>query len=416
MRLLWITSVILPDLAKEIGKCENISGGWLFYQAKLLSNSDNIYLAVATIGNKTEIQQYNINGIQYYLLPSVKSQKLESIWIEIINLFNPDIVHIHGTEFDHGLSCIRACPNLNYVISMQGLTSVISRYVYAGISTREIIKNITFRDLVRFDTLFQSKRKFEKKGELEKEYLRLSHHVIGRTTWDKIHALKMNPNIQYHFCNESLRSAFYSSPKWDKSNIRKYSVFLSQAIYSIKGLHQVLKAISILKPNFPDIQLRIAGTNYFNNKGLNNKLKLSGYGSYINAIVKKERLDKNIIFCGPLEEKQMINEYLSAHVFVCPSSIENSSNSLGEAQILGVPAVASFVGGIPDMIVHGKTGFLYRFEEVEMLAFYIQKIFTDDSLTNHLSVNEIKCAQIRHNTKINLEKTLNIYKEISNIN
>lgn len=63
----------------------------------------------------------------------------------------------------------------------------------------------------------------------------------------------------------------------------------------------------------------------------------------------------------------MKQEYLNANVFICPSSLENSPNSLGEAQILGTPCLASYVGGIPDMMF-GNEGYLYRFEEIEMLA------------------------------------------------
>ena len=56
-------------------------------------------------------------------------------------------------------------------------------------------------------------------------------------------------------------------------------------------------------------------------------------------------------------------EMETANVFVMPSSIENHSSTLIEAMIVGVPCVASDVGGISELITHGKTGFLYRFEE-----------------------------------------------------
>ncbi len=44
------------------------------------------------------------------------------------------------------------------------------------------------------------------------------------------------------------------------------------------------------------------------------------------------------------------------------------------------------VGGIPDMVDHGKSGLLYRFEEFEMLAYNIKRIFEDDDLALTLSV------------------------------
>ena len=96
----------------------------------------------------------------------------------------------------------------------------------------------------------------------------------------------------------------------------------------------------------------------------------------------------------------MCKRYLQSHVFVCPSFIENSPNSVGEAQLLGIPCIASFVGGVSDMVVDGETGLLYRFEEVEMLAAAVCRIFTDDKFAKRLSVDligasrEISCFAI----------------------
>src|SRR5690606_18797557 len=110
--------------------------------------------------------------------------------------------------------------------------------------------------------------------------------------------------------------------------------------------------------------------------------------------------------------EEMVKEYLNCHVFICPSSIENSPNSLGEAQLLGVPCIASYVGGVPDMVEQEKTGLLYRFEEVEMLAQSIKRIFTDDSLAQKLSENGMVAASKRHDRHANMNQLLKIYRGI----
>ena len=108
----------------------------------------------------------------------------------------------------------------------------------------------------------------------------------------------------------------------------------------------------------------------------------------------------------------MHNQYLKSHIFVCPSSIENSPNSLGEAQILGVPCIASYVGGTPDMVTHKETGFLYRFEEFEMLAQYMKFIFQNNKVIDDLSINEIKKASLRHDRDTNCDNLIKIYSDI----
>ena len=56
----------------------------------------------------------------------------------------------------------------------------------------------------------------------------------------------------------------------------------------------------------------------------------------------------------------MLDRYLKSSVFVCPSALENSPNSLGEAMLLGMPCVSAAVGGIPSIFTGGEDGLLYE--------------------------------------------------------
>jgi glycosyltransferase involved in cell wall biosynthesis len=416
MKILWITNTIFPAPSRILGLQEPVMGGWMYHLAEQIAISPNIKLVVATVYQEKETKHFDIDNIDYYLLPtrsSVDYQKhLETHWQSLCDKLQPDIVHIHGTEYIHGLACMRACPHLNYIVSIQGLVSVIARTYYAGINVTEILKNITFRDIVRFDTLFMQKRKFIVRGEFEKEYIQRTQHVIGRTSWDYAHTKAINPVVNYHFCNDILRACFYTAIKWDITKKIDYTIFLSQGSYPIKGLHQVLKAVALLKNEFPQVKIRVAGHDITNAATLKNKIKISGYGAYIKKLIKQLELNNQVQFTGTLTETQMITEYLNAHLFICPSSIENSPNSLGEAQILGVPVIASYVGGIPDMVTHGETGFLYPFDEFEMLAEYIRKLFANNTIAQRISANGIKMAEQRHNSKINLNRNLEIYQQL----
>ena len=191
MNILWITNKIFPAPSKALGIQTPITGGWMYGLAIQIAAEPENHLAVATTYNGLDFKNFKIDGVIYYLLPAKSSTSykkyLEPLWGKLCLEFNPVIVHIHGTEFTHGLACMRACPSLNYVVSIQGLVEVYSRYYFANISYVDIIKNITFLDVVRFDTLFQGEKKFEKRGKFEKEYLQKAHHVIGRTRWDYAH-------------------------------------------------------------------------------------------------------------------------------------------------------------------------------------------------------------------------------------
>lgn len=420
MKILWITNIILPEIASALGMPVGNMEGWLASMLHELTKNKGFQFTIATIYDGKEIIRHSINNITYILLPagrvSIKYKKaIEPLWKSIVQENSFDIIHIQGTEYTHALSLMNAHPNENYIISIQGMVSVIARYYYSGISIAELLQNITFRDLIRNDMMLTGAKKWKQRGRMEKEYLCKTKYVIGRTTWDMVHSKKINPQLNYYFCNENLRSSFYKS-RWNLANIEKHSIFLSQASYPIKGLHMMLRALFVIKKTYPDCTLNIAGRNITKTDTLKSKLTLSGYGKYIQNIIIKYKLSKHIIFTGNLNQKEMAVMYATSHVFACPSSIENSPNSLGEAQLIGTPVVASYVGGVPDMVEHKKTGLLYCFKEYEILADSIMKIFADDNLASLLSKNGRIIAKKRHDAKINAETLSCIYNDMTNKN
>jgi glycosyltransferase involved in cell wall biosynthesis len=417
MRILWITNIPFPPLCEKLGIPNHIGGGWMIALANEFKKLDSVKLCVATVYSGPDILRYNIDNQDYYLLPKSKpnleyDKKLEVTWRQLVDEFKPEVIHIHGTEYAHGLACMNSSPGQNYIISIQGLVSVIGQYYSAGLSFSEILKNVTISDIRRHDTIFQGKKKFRKRGKVEHEYLRKTSFVIGRTCWDYSRIKEINPGVKYFSCNEVLRENFYSAKKWTLAGKLNYSIFVSQAGYPIKGLHQVLKAMALVKDLYPDVRLRVAGIDITASGTRPARWSLSGYGMYISNLINNLGLSGLVTFTGPLDDIKMTQEYLKAHIFICPSSIENSPNSIGEAQIIGTPCIASFVGGIPDMISHEKTGLLYPFEEYSMLASQIIRIFNNNELAQSLSSAEIVEAETRHNRVMIRDKMICIYNKI----
>lgn len=275
-----------------------------------------------------------------------------------------------------------------------------------------MLNNLTFYDLFIASTPMKEQRKYVHQGRLEEELLRKVSHIIGRTTWDHDHTWAINPNATYHFCNEILRSSFYSDNKWSFDKCQRYRIFLSQAAKPIKGLHKLIEAMPLILSTYPDTEVYVAGNDFINTSSLRGKLRYTTYARYVNSLINKYRIRNRFHFTGMLDAEQMAEQYRLANVFVCPSSIENSPNSLGEAQLIGCPVVASYVGGVPDMVENGKTGLLYRFEETEMLAAAICRIFRNNDLANCLSKKEINVANQRHDGVKNASRMMEIYKSI----
>lgn len=414
MKVLWITNILFPEVTAVLTGNKDLksSGGWMLGAARRLASRNDIELYVATVSPQVE-QVTRIDGekIVFYVLPFGKGNskinpEYQKYWLCINNELCPDVVHIHGTESSHGHAFMQSCGSNNVVISIQGMTSTYCYYYYYGMSQSDVYKNLTIRDLFK-GTIFRGQRNFKVSSEYELDMIRMAKHVIGRTSWDRAKTWAINPDIRYHFCNETLRDEFYDGSLWSYDKCTHHSIFVSQASYPIKGLHQLLKALPLILRTYPDTVVRIAGYNPTDTTSIPNKLKLSGYGRYLKKLIRKYNLENHVVFLGPLNAEQMKIEYLMSNVFISPSSIENSPNSLGEAQILGVPCVSSYVGGAMDMM-DTNTENLYRFEEVEMLAYKVCCIFNNKDKQVNMSVISKK----RHCPIQNAARLFNIYKEI----
>ena len=417
MHILWLTNIALPEASQLMNDPPSPFGGWFVSTSSHLAAEEEINLSIAFPKKAlSDVQLLKGDEINYFAFPPVSEADINSngpnaYLKKILRQAKPDIVHIFGTEYPHTLAMVNVCKKDKVVISIQGLILICAKHYMASLPVN-VQNRFTLRDFIKQDNLKQQQSKFVKRGALEIEALQKVKHVIGRTTWDRACTYQINSDAAYHFCNETLRDEFYKH-HWDITLCEKYSIFVSQGSYPIKGLHYMLEAMPLILKNFPDAQLYVGGTNITKSDTFKDRLKLSSYGKYIKDLIKRYNLENNVIFTGLLDEKQMCKRYLRSHVFVCPSSIENSPNSLGEAMILGVPCVASDVGGVSDMIQHREEGYIYQADAPYMLAYYVGEIFKNDEIAVQISEKARKHALKTHDPNENLSRLLEIYKEIN---
>lgn len=416
MKILWTSLVEFPSLSKTLGKVAPSHCGWLYSSAKaLLGNMQNCELGVLVYSYGKRFQRYDVEGICYYMIPSKKMAKTDKNQIEACKKaivdFCPDIIHIHGTE--HSLAkavCIANEERVKTIANIQGLAGPYTRYADGGLSFWDKLTNITPLDFYRGTFLLNTKKNFRSRTKCENFVLQHVTDIIGRTRWDHDHTITINPNLKYHFMNETLRDSFYEEPVWVYEKCTKHTIFVSNSGSPLKGAHQVIKALPIILQKYPDTIVKFCGSSVMNND-LKSKLHFQGYHLYLRRLVKRLGLEKSVQFLGTLSELEMKQAFLDANVYVMPSSIENSPNSLCEAQILGVPIIASYCGGTPDLVKEGETGYLYRYEEIEMLAQVVIRLFSADNFET-LSIKERHIAQLRHDKTKNALQLIQIYNTI----
>jgi glycosyltransferase involved in cell wall biosynthesis len=420
MKILWITNCLFEEYFITKGLPVTFTGGWMRSLAlKLMEIDPQIEIAISSRSDNIHtLEEMKVGRFTFYVLPgsiyrSSYDASIEKYWKEVNKRFVPDVVHIHGSEYPHGLAYVNAVGSQGVIVSVQGLISRIARNYFAGIRKVDLLQKLTFYDLFIASTPMKEQKKYMCQGYLEEELLRKVGHVVGRTTWDHDHIWAINPRVNYYFCNEILRSSFYSGCKWNVHKCQRHRIFLSQASKPIKGIHKVIEALPLILRSYPDTEVYVAGNDFVNTASFHAKLRYTTYAKYVKSLICKYGIEEKIHFTGMLNADCMAEQYQLANVFICPSAIENSPNSLGEAQLIGCPVVASYVGGIPDMIDNGKTGLLYRFGETEMLAAAVCRIFDDDKLAQELSVNGIDVAQQRHDGLKNAIRMMDIYKKVT---
>lgn len=413
MKILWSVNTISPEIAKELNVSSSHAISWVDAMSKELMKGRDIELAIAAPCLKSDnFEEHERGGITYYLIP--KSDTSVDIWKRVLDKFCPEIIHAYGTEGSHNVGLIQAAMGkIPVVISLQGLVGEYSKYYYAALPIKEIIRNYTLGDVLLRRGILEKKRSFEKKAVIERKMIASVNYVEGRSDWDRVYSKKYNRNLKYYYCPRMLREPFWNY-HWQHDSCEKYSILVHQATYPIKGLHIALEALADVKRSYPNVTMYIAGDMGFNPKTIKEKLLYTGYTNIVRKKIIDLELTENIVFTGYLSADQMAKKLSEVNVCVIPSSIENAPNALAEAMLVGAPIVASYVGGVPDMLNEGLCGLLYRFDEPEMMAYRIEQYFNDKNLCEEKSRNAVLVSQDRHDPATLIQRIKSIYKDVVN--
>lgn len=402
----------MPEVAAQIGASSGHAISWVDAMSKRLSARVDVNLSIATKAAVKSVVNYKINNIQYIVLPSDCHKR--DYWPQVFDISKPDIIHIYGTETSQNIILVeKYAKQYKIIVSLQGILSEYQRHYYAGIDFSTMLRFTTIKDLLRPSGFFSGRRDFIKNSKLERKILSCVEYIEGRSTWDRVSALNINPTLKYYYCPRLIREPFYCS-EWSAEKMERHSIFIHQGTYPIKGLHFVFEALAKLIRKYPDAKLYVSGSDIFHSESKLSKLLPNGYSKYLRYLVEKYGIREHIVFTGRLSAEKLAEKLTKMNVVVVPSSIENAPNSLAEAELVGTPVVASFVGGNMDMLEHGKDGFLYCYNEPNMLAEYITRIFESDDLAEEISKHSRSTSYNRHNPEILESILLEIYNSVIN--
>ena len=400
MRVLWLSanSALFRD--------DHVNGGWIASLQTEIMKQKDITLGIA-FPVDTPTKGIRKDGVSYYpvLFQSTKIKILRIIdmrmadseilkgYINAIKDFAPDIIHVWGSEFEFGL--VSKYTDIPIILHIQGLMNPIYNLRYPNNVTLFRIMLSSVPLLLKY-YIFRDKMKHYAKRELQ--ILRNIRYVYGRTEWDRNATLAINPQRKYFYCSELLRSSFWNSRKWTfRENAQKIVItsVINGALY--KGGDVILRTAEILS----DLKITFVW-NVIGIKDLIVHEKLTG--------VKCK--DVNINIMGRCQADKVVDTLLDSDVFVHTSYIENSPNCVCEAQLLGIPVIASCVGGTPTLIKDGVTGFLVGTNDAYNIAGLILRLKENKDICNTISKNEINVAEERHKITNIVSDLLDGYKYV----
>jgi N-acetyl-alpha-D-glucosaminyl L-malate synthase BshA len=124
------------------------------------------------------------------------------------------------------------------------------------------------------------------------------------------------------------------------------------------------------------------------------RLLLVGDGPDLSLAYRKAReLGITPLVHGVGAQEEVVPLLSVSDVFLLPSSQESFGLAALEAMACEVPVVASRVGGLPEVIEHGVSGFLHEPEAIDEMAASALAILTDDAL--HERIGAAACRRVR---------------------
>lgn len=385
----WISS-----LQKEIEKIPNINLGIAFHMDFELFKNKTENVTYYPIPNPT-IKKYQKNLIwllkgEKELIKVLEEKYLDS-YLKVINDFKPDIIHIFGSE--RYFTIISDIINIPIILHIQGfMNPIFNAYFPCGISEHDYI----WLDYNPLNILNRKRNLLNIKNSAKRELRTLKNikYFMGRTTWDYRLSKIYNPNSIYFHCDEILRPDFYQLNTHQTIKTKIVST-ISSPLY--KGEDLIIKTAKIL------------------NEKLNSNFEWHIFGvkkSSNNYKITNIKTKNNIIYRGIVDSQTLKQELQECAIYVHPSYIDNSPNSLCEAQIMGIPSIATYVGGIPTLIKNGETGFLVPANDPFQTAFIISTLLSDENLRNTIGKQAKEVALVRHDKVKITNQLLNIYENI----
>lgn len=406
MRVMWF-EVSCPSRYKDKGR---VIGGWQDSLETIARQSQSLELIIAFEGRNGEKETKIVDSVTYIPIP-IHYSLYERKWKNrysweprvkqllkrmkvIISQYHPDLIHIFGTEWPFGL--IAEVTDVPVVIHIQG--AIIPYYnanFPPGYSIHDIYKQIHWYTPWKYLAAIFEQKKRKEHIELEKRIWKSVRFYMGRTDWDKALSAVLHPGRMYFHVDEALRPQFISNDglSWNCPQDSVIHLISTGCSTFWKGPDMMLKTAKVLKSLGVKFEWVVAGS-------MPRRLK-----QMVEKHEKTTFYENNIRFLGFVQPKELMTFICHSTIYVHTAYVENSPNSICEAQCLGCPVISTNVGGISTLIQHNEDGVLVPANDPWQMANAIIEMTSEKDKMFLFSKRAKEKALARHNP-LQIEKQL----------
>ena len=121
---------------------------------------------------------------------------------------------------------------------------------------------------------------------------------------------------------------------------------------------------------------------------------------------------------GALEQDEYLKIYQEARIFVLPSVTASKGDEEGtpvvlmEAQATGLPVISTFHSGIPEVVIHGKSGFLVPEKDVDALAERLEYLIEHPEIWPEMGKEGRKFVEKKYDIKKLNQQLVEIYQDL----
>ena len=396
MKVAWFTNV--PLLMPSVAIDGYNGGGWMNALVEEISSMPNVDLVVFSEGKGAIVQNQRfeqrfislsaspvtkwINKLRIICRLPLKIDYLDKIYQRLAHdLENErfDLIHIWGTEKSFGL--LTQYTSIPVLVHIQGVLNSYQYYLSPNLpSSYRAFASIRMQRFY-WNTLCQ----------IERNVFEVNSVFAGRTNWDRrIVEFLGGDDARYLEMQEGLRKQFLSKDKLINTSLE---------------IDENVRLVTVISPPTYKGAYLIDEIHTYLEQYLDRKVDWTVIGT-------KERNAGNLKFIGRCSDIEIANIFSRSDIYVHTALIENSPNSICEAQTFGLPIIAGLSGGIESLILNRESAILVQPGDALMYTAALVTIINNYSHYKENSLMQIEEVLCRHNPSTLAQVTVLEYENL----